>query len=326
MSNNSSANRPFKGVYPVVPTPLLDDQSVDFKGLDRLVRFYIDEGSHGILALGSYGELPYFTFGERLEIIGKAAKAAGGRIPVIACVGYSGLREAALFLKKADAIPVDAYLVVLPTYFSIEQRDCFEYYRGLGNCTDRPLLYYHIPQITGIRPSPGEMSELLCLPRVAGIKDSSMNLPTLKRTTALKDEAGISYFAGSGLLLLETLAHGGAGVMCTVASIEPRIVVDCHNAFIAGDRTKARDLQTRIFGFLPVMNSFSIPASVQKSGFRLLSQITMSAIAPRQAVLKEYLRQRGFISTSLVRSPLPQITERDKAAVARFIKSEGFAP
>lgn len=325
MIKQHSSRKSFSGVYPVVPTPLLTNQDVDFKGLERLIRFYIDNGSHGLLVLGSYGELPYFTLDEKLAIIKRAVLTAGGQVPVIACVGYCGLREAGQFLEKSKKIPVDGYLAVLPTYFSLKHADCLHYYSELGRYTDKPLLYYHIPQITKISPSPGELSELLHMEHIVGIKDSSMNLPALKRTTSLKDEAGISYFAGSGFLLLETLRHGGAGVMCTVASISPRTVIDCYNAFVAGHHSQARDLQDKIFSFLPVMNSFSLPASVQKYGFKVLSRISTSAIAPRQAVLKEYLRQCGFPITSLVRSPLPQITGRDKTAVALFIKNERLA-
>jgi dihydrodipicolinate synthase/N-acetylneuraminate lyase len=322
MIKQLSSKKIFRGVYPVVPTPLLVNQDVDYKGLERLIRFYIDGGSHGLLILGSYGELPYFTFEEKLAIIKRAALTVGGQIPVIACLGYSGLREAALFLEKSKKIPVDGFLAVLPTYFSIKHADCVHYYSKLGNYTSRPLLYYHIPQITGIYPAPEELAELLHLEHIVGIKDSSMNLGSLKRVTSMRNDAGIAYFAGSGFLLLETLMHGGAGVMCTVASISPRTVVDCYNAFIAGDHGKARDLQNKIYGFLPVMNSFSLPAVIQKFGFKALSRITMSAIAPRQAVLKEYLRQTGFPITSLVRSPLPQISEQDKAAVTLFIKNK----
>ncbi|MBN2161134.1 MAG: dihydrodipicolinate synthase family protein [Spirochaetes bacterium] len=322
MARKKSSKHAFSGVFPVVPTPLLEDQSVDFRGLERLVRFYIAEGCHGLLVLGSYGELPYFTFDERLEIIRRAARAAGGKIPVIACLGYSGLREAALFLEKSKKISVDGYLAVLPTYFSIRHEDCVQYYNELGDHTDRPVLYYHIPQITRISPSHAELAELLHLGHVVGIKDSSMNLPTLKRTTSLRDVAGIAYFAGSGLLLLETLRHGGAGVMCPIASISPRTVVGCHNAYRSGDYRTARRLQNEIFSFLPVLNSFSLPAGVQKYGFKVLTRVTMSSITPRQAVIKEYLRQAGFPITSLVRSPLPQISEADKAAVTLFLNKK----
>lgn len=322
MARQKSSKHVFSGVYPVVPTPLLEDQSVDFKGLERLVRFYVDEKCHGLLVLGSYGELPYFTFDERLEVIKRAVRAAGGKIPVIACLGYSGLREAALFLEKSKKIAVDGYLAVLPTYFSIRHEDCLKYYNELGDYTDRPLLYYHIPQITRISPKPAELSDLLHLGHVAGVKDSSMNLPTLKRVTSLRDSPGISYFAGSGLLLLATLRHGGAGVMCPIASISPRTVVGCYNAYKAGDYRAARRLQNEIFSFLPVLNSFALPAGVQKFGFKVLTRVAMSSITPRQAVIKEYLRQSGFPITSLVRSPLPQISDGDKAGVALFLKKK----
>jgi len=325
MKKTGSGKKSFSGVYAVVPTPLLEDQGVDFKGLEKLLRFYIDGGCHGLLVLGSYGELPYFTFEERLEIIRRAVHFVGGQIPVISCVGCCSLREAGLFLKQTKSVAVDAYLAVLPTYFKITVDDCIRYYSELGQLTEKPLMYYHIPQITGILPSPDEFSRLLRLERISGIKDSSMNLPTLKRATSLRNEAGLSYFAGSGFLLLETLNHGGDGVMCTVAAISPRTVAGCYNAWTEGDHAGARELQDRIFDFLPVMNSFTLPVSVQKYGFKVLSRIGMSAISPRQAVLKEYLRQTGIPITAAVRSPLPQATERDRAAVAQFIRSIGAA-
>ncbi len=315
----------FKGVFSVVPTPLLENQEVDYRGLEVLIRFYVDQGCHGLLVLGSYGELPYFTFDERIEIVRRAVRAVDGHVPVIACVGYCGLREAALFLEKTKHIPLDGYLAVLPTYFRVAHADCLRYYRDLGTITDRPLLYYHIPQLTGISPSPGQLSELLNLGCISGIKDSSMNLGTLKRTASLMGKAGLPYFAGSGFLLLETLGHGGAGVMCTVASLSPRTVVDCYDAYSAGDHVRARVLQDRILDFLPLMNSFAMPASVQKFGFAVLSRIRASAISPRQAILKEYLRQNGFPVTSVVRSPLPQLTESDRAAVSSFIKKGRIA-
>ncbi|HOO71534.1 MAG TPA: dihydrodipicolinate synthase family protein [Spirochaetota bacterium] len=323
MAHQSRSNNAFGGVFPVVPTPLREDQSVDYNGLEQLINFYINEGCHGLLVLGSYGEHPYFTFEERCEIIKHATRAAEGRVPVIACVGFTGLREAESFLEKTAPMPVDAYLVVLPTYFRVEHKDCLDYYCKLGEHADRPLLYYHIPQLTGIDPSPDEMSELLHLDCIAGVKDSSMNLGSMKRVLSLKEEAGLSYFAGSGLLLLETLKRGGAGVMCTVASLVPGLVVSCYEAYLAGEFKRAGLLQNKIFEFLPVMNSFSLPAGIQKAGFKVLSKITMSAIAPRHAISKEFLRQSGFPITSMVRSPLPQITEKDKISVTNYIKTHG---
>ena len=72
-----------KGVIPVVPTPLKEDESLDLTGLKRLVNYYIENGCHGILVLGSGGEFPYFSFEEKLEIVKTACEAADGRIKLL---------------------------------------------------------------------------------------------------------------------------------------------------------------------------------------------------------------------------------------------------
>lgn len=109
--------------------------------------------------------------------------------------------------------------------------------------------------------------------------------------------------------------------MCTVASISPRIVSECYKAFIAGDYRQAKSLQNKIYDFLPVINSFTIPVFIQKTGFKVLSRFSMCAIPAKQAINKEYLKQIGLITTSKVRAPLPQVTSADISNEADFLKN-----
>ena len=59
----------YGGVYPVVPTPLKDDERLDLAGMEHLVEYYITEGCHGLLILGSGGESPYFSIDEKSTIV-----------------------------------------------------------------------------------------------------------------------------------------------------------------------------------------------------------------------------------------------------------------
>ena len=89
----------FSGVYVVVPTPLLDDESIDQAGLSHLVEYYIQSGCHGLVILGSGGEFPYFSFAERLDLARTAVEAAAGRVPVLLGAGFYSTVEAVEFVK-----------------------------------------------------------------------------------------------------------------------------------------------------------------------------------------------------------------------------------
>jgi hypothetical protein len=79
------------GIYPVVPTPLLDDESFDARTMGHLIDHYVETGCHGLVVLGSGGELPCFTAAEKITILETALDAARGRIPIIAGCGYVSL-------------------------------------------------------------------------------------------------------------------------------------------------------------------------------------------------------------------------------------------
>jgi dihydrodipicolinate synthase/N-acetylneuraminate lyase len=189
-------------------------------------------------------------------------------------------------------------------------------------------LYYHFPQVTGLAFAPEEMQAVFALPGIVGIKDSALNIPAMRKLVSVVPSGKpFSYFTGIGLLLSDTIGMGGAGVIDPLASIAPELVVACYEALKKGDRAGAEKLQNEINNLLPLMNSFALPVSVQKTGFSILSKLPFafkSGRNPRHAVTKETLRQLGHPVTAVVKSPLPQITDEEKTAVAKFIRDAGL--
>jgi len=91
----------FEGILPVLPTPLNEDETIDYRGLCHLVDFFIAAGMHGLVVLGSGGEYPYFTLEEKVSIARAAADACGGRVPLIAGARFPSLREIPYFWMPA---------------------------------------------------------------------------------------------------------------------------------------------------------------------------------------------------------------------------------
>jgi dihydrodipicolinate synthase/N-acetylneuraminate lyase len=171
---------PLHGVYPVVPTPLKKDESLDLAGLEHLVDFYLREGCHGLLVLGSGGESPYFSMDEKVDILKTVAARVKKKIPVIIGCAWPGLAETEAFMKKTRDIRIDADLVALPTYFPIHFDDVYSFYSRITGQTDKKILYYHYPQITGLYFSSTQMAKLFAIDGIAGAKESAVCLKEMK--------------------------------------------------------------------------------------------------------------------------------------------------
>lgn len=313
----------YRGVYPVVPTPLKEDESLDLAALEHLAGYYIAEGCHGLLILGSGGESPYFSVDEKCSVVETVANKVKGHIPVIVGCTFFSLAEILNFFQKADRFAIDGYLVALPSYYPLRFEDVFGFYSRIVRETKKAVLYYHFPQITGLFFKPDEMSRLYNIEGLAGAKESSVCVSEMKRDIGAIAEKDFSLFSGTTQLMLKNLDLGGAGVMCPIPSIAPRAIVECYDCWMASDYSKARQIEDAVYKHIGLMNTFDIPAGIQKIAFKAISRLpfpTMIGRNSRQSVFKETLRQLGHPVTAKVRSPLAQITDRERKNITELIQ------
>jgi len=315
-----------RGVFVVVPTPLNDDESLDSKGLQHLINYYIESGCHGLLILGSGGEFPYFTLAERNQIVRTAVKAVKGRVPLLAGAGFFSEAETMVFIKEAGSSKIDGFLVIVPTYYPVSFEAVFTFYSRVSRESKRPILYYHYPQQTGLFFSPEQLAAILKLENVVGMKDSVLSVPGIKKHIDLVREWDVSVFSGNALAMKKILRGGGDGVIAVLPSVAPRLVVDCYHA-CRDELKEAADLQKRILNLLPLLNTFELPVYVQTGGFKILSSlpISMKGRNPsKTAIIKETLRQLGHPITARVRSPQPQLREREKKSISALIEKNNL--
>lgn len=312
-----------EGIFPVVPTPLHDNEQVDHQGLRHLTDYYIASGCHGLVILGSGGEFPYFTLEEKRSIIATAAEACAKRVPLVAGCGFYSLQETLAFFRACEGLPLDGLLVALPTYFPLKFDDVFAYYREIARHAPCPILYYHFPQMTGLFFTPEQLGRILRIDGIAGMKVSAFCLREMRHLLKQVSADSFSLFAGVGFLLRHTIAMGGRGVIDQIASFAPRLVVETYQACRSGDTKLSLKLQEKILDMIPILNSLSLPALLQKRGFQILSHSLRparnSGTAARHAVIKELLRQLGHPITARVRAPLPQVTDKERAQIEDFI-------
>ena len=144
----------FHGVFPYLVSPLDAHGQVRRGALADLVEHLIASGVHGLTPLGSTGEFAYLTIPQRIEIVRVVVEAAKGRVPVIAGVAATTLRDAIEQTQAMTALGVDGILAILEAYFPLPDTGVETYFRAVAGATRLPGVLYTNPTFPRSDPSP----------------------------------------------------------------------------------------------------------------------------------------------------------------------------
>lgn len=290
----------FEGVFPVVPTPLTPQGALDEAGYRHLISSLTDTGVHGVTSLGSNGECVYLTPRERLRAMEVASKARTRGAKLIVGAGCFGTDEAVEVCHHAREVGADAAMVALPLYYPLDLEAVKRHYEGVSQRGELPILYYNVPDLTHLKMAPAQVAEVLKVPGVEGAKESILNMKEVEELIRLAPERSI--LTGSCMTLQETLKAGGAGIICPIPSLDPKLVLEYYAALKAGKTEEARALRNRVLSLMPLMAMSRSP----------------------QALLKEALRLLGHPITSRVKEPLPQLQAGESERVRAMLQKLGY--
>ena len=233
-----------KGSMPALVTPF-DHGKLDLKTLENLVDWHIEQGSHGLVPVGTTGESPTLSHEEHEIVVSTVVKKVNGRIPVIAGAGSNNTLEALHFMKHAKTVGADAALIVTPYYNKPTQTGLIQHFTELHDNCDLPIIIYNIPGRSSIDMNPETMGHLSKLPRIIGVKDATGDLA---RVCAQRITCGPSFLQISGE---DATAHGfnaqgGVGCISVTANVAPKLSAQLQAATLTGDYTKALELQDKL--------------------------------------------------------------------------------
>jgi len=233
-----------KGSMPALVTPFKDG-AVDVDTLKSLVNWHIEQGSHGLVPVGTTGESPTLSHEEHEMVVAEVVKAAAGRVPVIAGAGSNNTAESLRFMAHAKSVGAAAALVVTPYYNKPTQSGLIAHFKTLHDACDLPIIIYNIPGRSVVDMSPQTMGELAQLPRIIGVKDATGDLARVceQRITCGADFLQIS---GEDATAHGFNAQGGIGCISVTANAAPKLCAELQNACLAGDYATALDLQDKL--------------------------------------------------------------------------------
>lgn len=234
----------FSGSIPALVTPFRDG-AVDEEALRALVEWHVEEGSNGLVPVGTTGESPTLSHDEHEHVIEIVVKASAGRLPVIAGAGSNNTAEAIRFMTFAHRVGADAGLVVTPYYNKPTQHGLIAHFRALADCCPLPIIIYNIPGRSVIDMTPETMGTLAKLPTIIGVKDATGDVTRVseQRATCGTDFIQLS---GEDASALGFNAHGGTGCISVTANVAPRACSEFQQATLTGDWPRALELQDRL--------------------------------------------------------------------------------
>ncbi len=275
----------FKGIFPYLISPVVENGDVKEEVLARLVNHLLDCGVHGLTPLGSTGEFFYLTWEQKQKIVETVVKAANHRVPVVAGVACSNTREAIEQVQTFQGIGVDGILGVLNVYFPLQQNSIYEYYRDLAASTNLPIVIYNNPKFSGFEITTETLLKLSKIPNIQYYKDASFNTG---RLFSVINQVGseLKIFSASAHIPTFVMQMGGVGWMSGPACLIPRESVRLYELCAAKRWDEAMELQKKLWEINTIFQKYNLAACV-KAGLELQGFEVGKPIPPTAALNQE---------------------------------------
>ena len=260
----TAATRRLHGSLTALVTPFRDG-ALDEEAFRVLVNWQIEEGSHGLVPVGTTGESPTVSHAEHDRIVALCIEEARGRVPVVAGAGSNATQEAIERSVHAERAGADAVLIVTPYYNKPTQEGLFRHFKAINDAIGIPILIYNIPGRSVIDMSVETMARLYELANIVGVKDATANVArvSLQRQAMGPDFLQLS---GEDATALGFMAHGGHGCISVTANVAPKLCAQMQEACLKGDYAAALGVQDRL---MPLHTALFVETSPSPAKYAL---------------------------------------------------------
>lgn len=235
------------GVIPPLITPLIDNNTLDVEGLERLIEHVIKGGVHGVFILGTTGEAASLSIDLSVQMIQESSRILQGRVPLLVGISDTSITNSVYLSEVAHEAKADAVVSTPPFYFTLSQEELLQYYQTLLSYLSLPLYLYNMPVNTNINFEPETIKSIAKHPLVAGFKDSSANATYLQKVMyEMRNHTNFSIFVGPEEMTAEMILLGADGGVNGGANIFPQLYVNLYNAATSNNLDEVNKLQTKV--------------------------------------------------------------------------------
>jgi 4-hydroxy-tetrahydrodipicolinate synthase len=291
---------PITGSIVALVTPMLEDGSIDYMHLRKLIDWHISQGTDCIGVVGTTGESPTVTVEEHCEIIRVSVEQSAGRVPIMAGCGANSTAEAIELARFAHQVGAHCQLQVVPYYNKPTQEGQYQHFRSIAESVDLPMVLYNVPGRTVADLQHDTVMRLSQVDGIVGIKEATGNL---ERAQWLIHEApeGFSVYSGDDGTAVALMLCGGQGNVSVTANVAPRQMHDLCVAAIAGKAHEAMVMQRKLLNLHKHMFTEANPIPVKWASARMglcgsTMRLPMTPLsATHQPALEAAMRDCGLI-------------------------------
>ena len=230
-----------KGSFVALVTPMLEDGVIDYDSLKHLINWHIENGTSGIVSVGTTGESSTLSVQEHLDVIRYTVKISDNRIPVIAGSGGNSTQEAIDLTLESKNLGADASLLVTPYYNKPTQEGLVLHYLAIANKVNIPQILYNVPSRTACDLQPQSTKILSEHDNIIGIKEALDDMSRIKYLVELtKEIKNFSILSGDDPTFLESMQLGASGVISVAANIIPKSISTICKDSLSGNYHKAK--------------------------------------------------------------------------------------
>lgn len=261
-----------RGSMVALITPFNEDGSVNYAKVKELVQWHIDEGTDGIVVLGTTAETPTLNQDEKDMIVKTAIEVADGRIPIIVGSGSNNTLSSCDQSIKYQNMGADGLLVITPYYNKTNKKGMIQHFKTIADAVSIPIILYNVPGRTGCSLTYEAVKELSQHKNIIGIKEASGNISFVSKVSKLICD-DFTVYSGNDDMIVPLMSLGGAGVISVFANILPKETHLMTKAYLDGDVEKARKMQLRYLDFINALfietNPIPIKEAMNQAGMNV---------------------------------------------------------
>ncbi len=233
------------GSMTALVTPFDEKGNIDHSAYQKMVKWQLDEGTHGFVPCGTTGEAPTLIDQEPELLTRLCAEVVKGKAPILAGCGSNSTQHAINLTHKVQKAGADAALQVVPYYNKPSQEGLYQHFKAIHDQTELPIVIYNIPGRSVVDMSVETMARLAALPRIIGVKDATGDLGRPVKTAK---ECGTDFmqFSGNDDTALAFLTQGGVGCISVLSNVVPGLCSKMHEAFHRGALKEAQEINIKL--------------------------------------------------------------------------------
>jgi 4-hydroxy-tetrahydrodipicolinate synthase len=275
-------------------TPFDEEGKVDYSQAKKLALACLKSGSDSLVLSGTTGECPTLTHDEELKLYAEIKAAVGKKGAIIAGTGSNSTAEAVEATRGAEAIGVDACLLVTPYYNKPSQEGLYQHFKKIAESTKLPCILYNVPGRTVVSLASETVNRLSQIDNIIGIKEASGNIEEIAKILS-GSKKGFLVWSGSDNDVLPLMSMGCYGVISVASHLVGLQMKEMINKHLEGKVNEASSIFLNLMPLIKALFVVSNPVPVKYA----LNQIGFQVGKPRLPLVEPDAKSAELIKETL---------------------------